>query len=254
MQPSQIEHLKQLINTSPALTPPEKAEWLDMLILMNDKQASELEEILKAHHGSLPQKPTGPMPPLSHISNLPAGVPRTQQRPQSSAQPAPPPQKVSPNLPSASTMPWQKQFQAAMTEKELPPPNPAQALHAKSFIASAPVAPRPKATVSKAPSPTSGKAPVLETIADAGKLTLSAMRQMALPDLLIRLQQLSKIEGYFNLLSFLEDSPLYKNYINTGKKVLGNQLTFGQPDAGELTMTKQEFEAFADILRKIQLN
>jgi hypothetical protein len=95
----------------------------------------------------------------------------------------------------------------------------------------------------------------LETLADAGKLTLGTMRAIAFPDFLIRLQQLSKMEGYFNLLSYLEDSPLYKSYLETGKKVLAGQLRFDQAGRSDPdTLTKQEFEAFTDVLRKVQIN
>jgi hypothetical protein len=67
----------------------------------------------------------------------------------------------------------------------------------------------------------------LETLADVEKLNVTTMRKMAHQDLLIRLQQLAKMEGYFNLLSYLEDSPLYRSYVATGKKIFPDQ-----PDNG----------------------
>lgn len=244
MQTAQIERLKQLINSSPVLTSSEKAEWLDMLVIMNDKQAAELGEILKNHHqDKTPPQPTT-VPKLSHISNLPANLPQVPRQ----ANPIPA------NLPAAKAGPslsWQKQFNLTMTEKELQPPQPAQAMHAKTFAAPAIKPPKPTTTVAPVKQT---KISVLETLTDSGNLSVASLRSMPLPDLLIRLQQLAKHEGYFNLLSYLEDSPLYKSYIATGKKVLSGATVLDGAGSDEQTLTKQEFEAFTDILRKIQIN
>ncbi len=263
MQAEQTEHLRKLVDASSILTPAEKADWLDMLVLMNDKQASELELILKAQQpaaaSSAPTPPavpknlpsSGAMPPLSHISNLPSGLGASIPRPQT--RPAPRP-SVSP----PRAMPWQKQFQASMEEKELPPPKPAS----RPPVAPAPIKPvMPKPQAPRAPRPPVAPAedhrgPVnVETLSDVGAMTAATLRNTAFSDLLIRLQQLSKLEGYFNLLSYIEDSPLYKSYIATGQKVLSEKLHFDQ--AGRIdpnTLTKEEFEGFTDILRKIQIN
>ena len=95
------EKLRALIQTSPILSPQEKAEWLALLALMNDKQMGELEKILTSGiknpelavennakknqtppspaslvTASLPTKdhsgvPQAQIPRLSHIVNLP---------------------------------------------------------------------------------------------------------------------------------------------------------------------------------------
>jgi len=275
MQTEQTEHLRQLIEASAILTPAEKADWLDMLILMNDKQALELENILKGRRPA-PQTPapapvatrppamaqsTATLPPLSHISNLPSTLnsgPAFSGRP-SRVTPVPLSSNSTPTQRSSpSRLPWKNQFQATMTEKELPPAPGIRPTIPKTE----PVTRPPATAVFRSPVPTPQpqrrslpQAPVLESLADAGKLTLNGMRGMALEDLVIRLQQLSKIDGYFNLLSYLEDSPLYKSYIDTGKKVLAEQISFNQVTGDDpMIMTKQEFENFADILKKIQIN
>jgi len=177
--------------------------------------------------------------------------------------PAPPPlSRPAADSAAASSMPWQKQLEKVTKEKELPagnipfqqpkqtpvPPKPA-----------APVPPPPHAPPRPAPADSvSGSAtapgvrPVLENLANVGALTLAAMRAMDPADLLIRLQQLAKMEGYFNVLSYLEDSALYKSYIDTGKQALTNRNLFAQD--GAHLMTKKEFETFTDVLRKIQVN
>jgi hypothetical protein len=266
MQAAQQGHLQKLIETSPILSPSEKTEWLDMLILMNDKQAGELEQILNAQHAAPPVSaaptPAAAVPPLAHISNLPSGL----NSPLASAfQPAP---RTPPPAQLPSQMPWQKQFEVTMGEKELPPgplptssrtepaaprprpsSRPAQAPTPAPPVAAVP--PRPAAAPTSPPSASPG----LETLANVGTLTLAAMRAMEPADLLIRLQQLAKMEGYFNVLSYLEDSPLYKSYIATGKQALAKANPFGQGEpASKDNLTKKEFETFTDILRKIQIN
>mgnify|MGYP000205044483 CR=1 FL=1 len=47
MLPQQLSNLKNLINNSTILSAAEQAEWLKLSQLMNDKQLSELEQILK---------------------------------------------------------------------------------------------------------------------------------------------------------------------------------------------------------------
>ncbi len=253
MQSGQAEHLRQLIETSSILTPVEKADWLDMLILMNDKQAAELEQILKAQRTAAPQSslasPSPAVPPLTHISNLPTGL-NTVPRPSA---PAP--------------LSWNKQFKATMEEKELRAPPNARPSSINKPAPASPAIVRPVAPPPPLPStrPTAYPAPTkrrsipsqvhLETLADTGKLSVAAVRNMDSADLLIRLQQLSKMEGYFNLLSYLEDSSLYRSYLNTGQKILSGQLSFDAMDRNDTSLlTKEEFEAFTDILRKIQIN
>jgi hypothetical protein len=92
MNIAQNEKLQGLIATSPILSSQERAEWLALLELMDDKQMGELEKILWSEVGksesrkvgldsqviasspaiqSAPNISSGQMPKLSHIVNLP---------------------------------------------------------------------------------------------------------------------------------------------------------------------------------------
>ena len=91
MNPQQLEKLKGLIHTSGILNEGERAEWLTLLELMNDKQLNELEKILTSTQQTAHsrqqivdsgetkvkeiKKTAEPvkshMPSLSHIMNLP---------------------------------------------------------------------------------------------------------------------------------------------------------------------------------------
>jgi hypothetical protein len=251
MQPGQSEHLRQLIENSSILSPGEKADWLDMLILMNDKQAAELEEILVNQRAPAPNNSVSPkLPPLTHISNLPAGLSTLPYR-QPVAKPVAP-----------ANLPWNKQLPVPATPAV--PASQASSSKASGIAQTIPRSPARSAPLTR-PTAYAPQTPVkrrsvpsrvtLETLADTAKLSVAAVRNMNQTDLLIRLQQLSKMEGYFNLLSYLEDSPLYHSYINTGQKILTGQLSFEAIDPNDTSLlTREEFEAFADTLRNIQVN
>ena len=67
MTTEKLENLKRLINTSPILNVSERAEWLALLDLMNDKQLLELEKILNSN-----QKPADQL--ISKSVNQPAST------------------------------------------------------------------------------------------------------------------------------------------------------------------------------------
>jgi hypothetical protein len=226
---------------------------LDMLILMNDKQAAELESILGATIAGSPPPPAKipanlPIPGAPHLSHI-ANLPGAASNPKTST--VKPIHAASLHT-TAQYKQWQKDLQMKLEEKELaaPPPKPVAAK--RPDIKTEPKEARAVVPTMDMVSPKSEAAAKieLESLADVEKLTLSHMRGMNPADLLIRLQQLSKMEGYFNLLSFLESSPLYLTYINSGKKMLGGTAV----NPGSDLMSKAEFEVFADILRKIQIN
>ncbi len=82
---ARLAQIKHLVESSTILTAQEKTDWLSLTSLMNDKQLSELEEILKqpqdatqsmqnvAPPTSLPVSSIKPST-LSHISNMPSQV------------------------------------------------------------------------------------------------------------------------------------------------------------------------------------
>lgn len=71
MQAEKFQKIKTQVQVSTFLTQPEKAEWLELMELMNDRQLLELEKILNQAEVSVKQpvllpsqpKPTGVMPP-----------------------------------------------------------------------------------------------------------------------------------------------------------------------------------------------
>lgn len=278
MQAVQQEKIEKLINASAILSAEEKAEWLDMLVLMNDKQASELEIILK--NGSQAQVP--PVQPLPSPKPQPAPLPqpRTQYVPPKPAVPAPaspapqprPAVQQTPRLSHISNLPSNmgRPAPAAAVPRRPPPvplslptpPVPAQASVKTEPPAAIlpPAAPKPVIPPTPVPpaAPKSVDMPVVkvETLADVGKLNVATVRTTAHSELLLRLQQLCKLEGYFNVLSYLEDSPAYKAYIASGKHVLsaaGTELD-DRAKSDVSVMAKGEFEEFSDLLQKIQLN
>ncbi len=130
MQPGQTEKLKILIQTSAILSPSERAEWLALLDVMNDKQVFELEKILTVGQQSsvkaavpdfrtsgvnLPPPSLRQVPHLSHILNLPQHL-----NPSGDALAAPPtaePPKVD-NKPKSR---FGEKLKSIFAEKELPP-------------------------------------------------------------------------------------------------------------------------------------
>lgn len=130
--PNKVEIIRKNIQVSTLLSDHEKADWLNLLDLMNDKQLGELEEILiaepqqpKPSVNSAPasmsapaQTPAQPfvqaplstpmqnMPPLSHIANVPTGVNMSRVSPgplppyQGQARPQPRPAASQPAAPA----------------------------------------------------------------------------------------------------------------------------------------------------------
>ena len=138
VQPKDIDKLRSLISSSAILSPSEKAEWLALLELMNDKQLGELEKILataqKPAPAALPVQPQDSkstpavkrMPQLSHIVNIPQHVGRIPTAPAKGT-----PLAAAVNLPatpqvSSQTTAAKKTFsdklKAMFAEKELSAP------------------------------------------------------------------------------------------------------------------------------------
>jgi len=150
MNIAEIEKIKGLVNTSPILSLAERAEWLALLEVMNDKQLGELERILAGSQQSAIKTITFPlnqssnsgsgqasplpsgegikqglpslgkprddlrqMPKLSHIMNLPKLGDFNQASKMAPAVPPPPAQKK-PSI-------FASRLKAIFQEKELPP-------------------------------------------------------------------------------------------------------------------------------------
>lgn len=269
-----IDEIRKRIQTSTILETHEKSDWLNLLELMNDKQLSELEEILGAtsavgsnqpisNFGSEVVSKTEPiskMPPLSHIANIPTDVTMTHSVP------------VAKTYGKQAPVP-QQPIAIPQTPKPIHPPTPAQQpkkpfspIHS-SFNPS-PVTPpgqinttppltHPSKPITPAqPIPTSKPIVALKTfsINDPSELqTLSptTLRQYNLQTLADTIRDIIQERGYFSILQIIESSQLYKSYLETGKAMLGAP---NQKNNPELTLSQAELEFVTDLLIHIRFN
>lgn len=306
MQPQQQDKLKRMITTSLMLSDQEKQEWLDMLIVMNDKQASELETILgspqegKPVVSAIPSKPTMPnpptqtmpltRPPLSHISNLPAGMSGGQtprpipEAPSSMPKPSPV-LGTKPNLVQVPKYPlprptfrkptlkqWEVKLKQIVEEKELPKPAEEKALPQHAGVSGistkklanaeldkvAPINPDKKLSpaLSVPPKPVQKEELVkVVEVKDVALLNLTTMRSMGVEKLVEALKQVVKNTNYYEVLFYLEKSPLYQRYLDTGREALSTAVsTFPELKEGKPLLNKAEFEQFSDLLKSIQIS
>ncbi len=227
-----IEKIRAEIKTSPLLDDHEKADWLNLVELMNDKQVGELEEILKAPSAprAAAPSPAADLPTMSHISNLPTQMNMGGQ--EARLQPVKP-QPVKPIAPPA---------QMAL-RPTMPTPT-------KTAVASA----RPASPVggdAKAVRPINDQLQPaqfddLENLAD---LDLSQFRKLDPGTISAALEPLILNYGYFTVLENFEATKLYQSYIATGKKLLANS-----PLEPRFNLTQTEFEDVTDILQSMRMN
>lgn len=141
MQPSQLEQLKADIVSSSVLSPAERQEWLGLLEFMNDKQLSDLQQIV---HQKVVIKESAPVVDASPVSTILPPVPLPNARPsppplqgaplnafleraQKQNQPviAQVPTVLKPSIPSqankpSSDGPFKRRLKTMLNEKELP--------------------------------------------------------------------------------------------------------------------------------------
>ncbi len=67
-----------------------------------------------------------------------------------------------------------------------------------------------------------------------------------------QLRDLVRMYGYHKVVFSLEKSPAYKSYINTGLAALSGKYDFGPNGSGGKYMSREEFESFVDVLRKMK--
>ncbi len=109
-----LDDIRNKIADSTLLEDHEKADWLNLLELMNDKQLGELEEILAKENLSnepepiekLPGNPEQSvvaenMPQLSHLANIPMGMIKPRPKPTPPPAPSPKPQQQQQPTPAA---------------------------------------------------------------------------------------------------------------------------------------------------------
>ena len=220
-----IEKLRSEVQASRLLDDHEKADWLNLLELMNDKQISELEEILQA-----PAKVPAPapvLPTLSHISNMPTQIGGAGA--------------------TARPMPSRPASPVAQTESPRPALRPVSQMTKQGMVA------RPKDDHRPAEmGPALGKqlqSAEFGSLEDLEALNLEKFRNidpMSIPD---ALHPMVLHYGYFPVLQYLESSRLYESYLATGKKLLTNT-----PLEPRFNLTQAEFEAMTDVLQAMRLN
>lgn len=266
-----VENIKKLIQSSTILSIPEKEEWLGMVDLMNDKQMSELMEILGQPAASpnttpaplaAPINGTNGIPSLSHLSNLPNTIPQsTVPKTPAIATSPPPAQSVPPPVTKQAapvTAPTVSPF-GAVTPKTAPAPTPLSPFSSPRSPSPV-VAPKPpvaptavlsKPAVSKNPiAPVYKSAPSsLRSLADLAAITVADLRAQGVESIISGAKNLSTTEGYFAVFESFELSPLYKEYIRAGERALSGK-TVADKDA----LTAGEFELVADILSAIRVN
>ena len=216
---------------------------------MNDKQLSELEEILQSSASTTPITPLpspivqAPAPSLSHISNLPSRMvdPRLSPKPVKSSLPAGPDKdfaatsKLSPM--SARAIPNTASPSITMPVQAPQKPTSAQPTPARPTISS-PILSAEAAAVGLK----------LMALSDVSKLTAEALHHQNRGNFFAAISALAQKEGYFQVLIHLEESPLYQDYLNYGKLMLSGV-------AGEnLPLSQEEFEFVADLLQALKIN
>ncbi len=186
---------------------------------------------------------------LSHISNLPNQLSDQKQDPLT-FQPAPPSaprtdQSV-PATPRPTPIPMPRPSQAAPIRPRsipMPPssPKPTEAV------------PMPPITPLSIPQSTprdvssSMNTMVLSKFEDIINLTSSALHQQNRETFHKTINELAAQYGYFQVVTNLEQSPLYKDYLNYGKSML-----MGKKD--NMALSQEEFEFIADILLSLKVN
>ena len=244
---ARLAQIKHLVESSTILTAQEKTDWLSLTSLMNDKQLSELEEILKqpqdanqpaqntAPPASLPVSSVRPST-LSHISNMPSQVSgqRTSTLPKkeyNSPMPAYTPTKIpvaTPVLNKPTAIPT-----------EVKKPTAPQALQTGETVSSR-VRPMGKDL--------ENKHATLNSLADVSLVTADVLSGAYRGEFYAKITGLVAEHGYFQVLTLLEQSPLYHDYLEYGQQKLSgnNQST--------LPLSQEEFEFITDLLLSLKIN
>lgn len=275
--PQRITKIRENIQTSTLLTVQEKSDWLNLVDLMNDKQLTELEEILGAGsvatagvdtqdklasnpaHTTQPQKsvteqqttpvnnatskvlgdfpPQPHLPPLSHIANIPSEISEPFRSPSSFQNSTPKPQEL--NTP--------EQSQESKTSTPKPFNLPQTKPPSRSPAEQEQVKPITPSTASQKLKPPF----VLQDIEKLAELSVDTVRKFDLQSIVNTVRDVILERGYFHALELIETSPLYRTYIESGKQRLGPGNT---SSAGETLLTQAEFEFVTDLLRHMRFN
>lgn len=270
-----LENLKQLIRSSIMLSVQEKEEWLSLVELMNDKQMSELMELLgqKAtaptpqigktstvapSPTTLGEGATGTTPGLSHISNLPntmmpdGGMMSGRMNDKIITE-----AKIPPSPTSLA-------FQSKVAERILPKANIVNASTSskpvmpetgiqKSAVIASQETPVTSDSVIATTQPTTVKTPestlVMQLPQEAASIAVAMLRQHGIQSLIQAFRNLTINYGYFTVMENFEHSPLYAAYIKAGEQFLA-----GKKSTEAQALSNQEFEMIADLTQSLKIN
>ncbi len=253
LDPIKMQKITQLVQNASILNAQEKAEWLSLMGLMNDKQLAELETILQGSGSAeVIQQAEAPKPSpiieaqtpsLGHISNLPSRMtdPRLAIKPAQSVSTPGPERDFARN---SKIAPMQTTQPADRPLPDVSEPKPVR----KPDVSDAGLATGKPVISSPAMEQAVGKDLKLLVIDDIKHLTAEALHHRNRANFFAAISALSETEGYFNILTHFEESPLYQDYLNYGKLLLSGA------SGDNLPLSQEEFEFVADLLQALKIN
>ncbi len=280
-----IEQIRKKIQSSSLLSDHEKADWLNLLELMNDKQLGELEEILANEKPAEPAPAS--LPPVASPALAAALRPQMPDKPAiapigsgSSRPTAPKPAAPKPAAPkpAATSAPFKPSppKPAVAPPEPMPQPIP-QSLPQLGHIANVPAGiavamppastsdtgaaepPIPKARLAASPPPDDRPklAFQLSHPEDLQSLSIETLRKYAHESIVAAVKTSISEHGYFPILELIESSPLYDSYIASGKSLLSAQSTSENNTARSNNpdrLTQEELEFMTDLLSNMRFN
>jgi hypothetical protein len=247
-----IEEIRSRVQSSKLLSDHEKADWLNLIELMNDKQLADLEDIL----GSKPPEETETS--SVHMAAPPLAKPLpTPPPPMPAPEPvAPPVHMAAPPKPAVAPAPAPP-FQKPASEPALPPLAPLSHIaNVPSDVALTHSLPTHVNSPEQIPAPTpapeakhtlqkSTQQFTIEQPDDLKGLNIATLRNYDWHSIAEQVKKAIGEVGYFQILQIIESSALYEAYIQSGKMRL-------QGDPSEVT--QEEFEFMTDLLSSMRFN
>lgn len=252
LDPVKMQRITQLVQNTSILNAQEKAEWLSLIGLMNDKQISELESILQSSGGASVMPSVSPTPKpspiievqtpsLGHISNLPSRMSDPRLSPKTPKPKVPPgPDRDFARSSKLSPMQTPKSQPSPISQPDFSLPKPTGSMVERGSV---PTISSPILSAEAA-----AKGLKLLALSDIQHLTGEALHHQNRANFFASISALAEKEGYFNVLSHFEESPLYQDYLNYGKLLLSGA------SGDNLPLTQEEFEFVADLLQALKIN
>ena len=259
MRIEEIEQAKKLITESKVLSSLEKTEWLQLLPQMNDRQIIELNKILVDALNPKPAGGNSAWPPWElqvdpKQKELTTSKPEFElEIPEHATAPKPPQPPIKPQPPKQQPTLQQLVARVEKTAVSEPPKKPLGPVQPPKPTAPMHLSQMPKVDRPKPPKPAE---PVIEKPKEVHLLKPEDFKNLTpsvvhgqdpvetFQDLLNAIIAVSQKYKTLNILASLEQSPLYKAYVNTGIVLLGGKEML---KADNEHLTKEEFEAFTDF-------